>query len=260
MTIPLLLATWNRGKVYEMRALLAELLEANSATAGTPLRHSPTGGKILPPNYSQLSDGSQSVLQNSYFELLTLEDVGVTLRVAEDGTTYAENAARKALQYCRASGLLTLADDSGLEVDALDGAPGLHSARYSGKEGASDADRRQMLLDNLAGIARPWTARFCCTVVIALPKAFHLSGSLPSAAELKDMLLYKTVGVCEGEIIPEERGTNGFGYDPIFQMAGLTRTMAELSSSEKNLFSHRSMAVKTAMPVLKELALGYQQP
>ncbi len=259
MTIPLLLATWNRGKVLEMRTLLADLTEPNPATSGDPLVSPPTGRDIPFSHTTSRTYNSLTNQQSSYFEFFTLEDIGVTLRVAEDGTTYAENAARKAVQYCRASGILTLADDSGLEVDVLNGAPGLHSARYSNKRGASDADRRQMLLVNLAGKARPWTARFCCTVVIALPKENHGWGSLPYAAELEDMLLFRTEGVCEGEIIPEERGTNGFGYDPIFQLAGLTRTMAELTTPEKNLFSHRAMAVKAAIPVLKDLTAGYPQ-
>jgi XTP/dITP diphosphohydrolase len=187
---------------------------------------------------------------------LTVEDARITFRVAEDGTTYAENAARKALQYCRASGLLTLADDSGLEVDALDGAPGLHSARYSAKPGANDADRRMALLQNLQCKPKPWTARFRCTVVVAVPAGHPLPGGFTPAAVIDGISLYQTEGTCEGEIIEQERGRNGFGYDPIFLMAGMVYTMAELSTEEKNQLSHRAQAVKAAMPLLESLSAG----
>ena len=160
------------------------------------------------------------------------------MEVEEDGTTYAENSRKKALAYCHASGLVTLADDSGLEVDALGGQPGLHSARFSGKPGATDADRRKFLLEKLKGHPQPWPAAFRSTVVIATPdgRTFTLDGE------------------CRGEIIPEERGTNGFGYDPIFLVEGMDRTMAELSMDEKNSLSHRARAILASRPVLMELA------
>jgi len=133
--------------------------------------------------------------------------------------------------------MVVLADDSGLEVDALGGAPGLHSARYSPAPGAKDADRRKLLLQNLAQYPRPWVAHFHCTVAIATP-----GGDL-----------FFTEGSCSGEIIPEERGTNGFGYDPIFQFAGSTLTMAELSTAEKNCLSHRALAIQAAKPILAKI-------
>jgi len=156
------------------------------------------------------------------------------LHVEESGQTYAENASRKALVYASASGLLTLADDSGLEVDALNGAPGLFSARYSPKTGATDKDRRDYLLKQLQGFSRPWPARFHCTVAIAAPEGvIHIAN-----------------GICSGEIIPEERGESGFGYDPIFLVKNMERTMAELSMAEKNLISHRGRAIKATLPIL----------
>ncbi len=254
MPIPLLLATWNFGKVHEMRALLADLAAEQPRTTGIPLQKPPTGGDEANPASKTASLSRKSSTQNSIYELLTLKDAGVTLRVAEDGATYAENAARKALQYCKASGLLTMADDSGLEVDALDGAPGLHSARYSAKPGANDADRRQVLLQNLADKPRPWTARFRCTVVIAVPAGHPLPSRFTPAAVVDGISLYQTEGTCEGEIIEQERGRNGFGYDPVFLMAGLVHTMAELSTEEKNQLSHRARAVKAAVPLLEKLA------
>lgn len=163
------------------------------------------------------------------------------LRVVEDGANYAENAALKARAYAAASGWIALADDSGLEVDALDGAPGLHSARYSPVKNAGDADRRALLLANLRNLPRPWTAHFHCTVAIALP----------------DGRLYLSEGQVFGEIIPDERGQNGFGYDPIFLLPELGRSMAELSREEKNTLSHRARAVHAALPVLREL-MGFE--
>lgn len=259
MPIPLLLATWNFGKVHEMRALLAGLAAEPSGTSGGSTAASPSAGDSTFTLVSSPSAPGQTAQPAAVYKLLTLEDAGVTFRVAEDGATYAENAAHKALQYCQASGLLTLADDSGLEVDALDGAPGLHSARYSGKPGANDADRRMTLLENLQGKPKPWTARFRCTVVVALPAGHTLPGGITPAAVEDGITLYQTEGTCEGEIIEGERGRNGFGYDPIFLMAGMVCTMAELSTQEKNQLSHRARAVKAALPLLGLLAAGSAQ-
>jgi XTP/dITP diphosphohydrolase len=193
----LLLATNNQGKLRELCAILADL----------PI------------------------------ELVTPANIRLELDVPEDGSTYAENAAKKALAFARASGLASLADDSGLEVDALGGAPGLYSARYLSKPGASDADRRAYLLQNLGGKPRPWAARFRATVAIAGP-----GGSVQIAE-----------GICPGEIVPEERGTGGFGYDPIFLLPELGLTMAELPEETKNRLSHRARAVRAAKPILMKL-------
>ncbi len=179
----------------------------------------------------------QALLEDMEVILLTPAQLGLDMDVEEIGQTYAENADLKARAFAEASGLLTMADDSGLEVDALNGQPGLHSARFSPDPEASDADRRALLLQKLAGMPRPWTARFRCTVALALP-------AVPSRfAE----------GVCRGEIIPEERGHNGFGYDPIFYIPEAGQTMAELSMEEKNLISHRARAVRACLPALAEL-------
>jgi XTP/dITP diphosphohydrolase len=175
-------------------------------------------------------------------ELILPRQIGLALDVLEDGQTYAENAARKAQAYYRAVSDLggetpvILADDSGLEVDCLGGAPGLHSARYSPQAGANDADRRALLLRNLAGQPQPWLAHFHCTVALISPQG---------------ELVY-THADCPGEIIPTERGTGGFGYDPIFLLPELGQTMAELSMEHKNQLSHRALAVKAAIPVLRQ--------
>lgn len=166
-------------------------------------------------------------------------DIGIRLRVEETGSTYAENAALKAAAYCQASGLVTLADDSGLEVDALDGEPGLHSARYAPQPGATDADRRARLLKNLhaSGKPRPWTARFRCVVAVIVP------GGEIAFRE----------GSVQGEIATEERGSNGFGYDPVFFIPSLGQTMAELPDGMKNRLSHRGRAVSSARGLLMEI-------
>lgn len=178
----------------------------------------------------------QDLLGDLGLELLTPADLGIRLEVHEDGSTYIENASKKAKAFCEASGLPALADDSGLEVDALDGKPGVHSNRF-GPQPGTDASRRRFLLGQLQDKPRPWTARFHATVAIAAP-----------GSDIKI-----AVGECEGEIIPEERGSGGFGYDPIFLFPTLGQTMAELEMKEKNRLSHRARAVLNSIPYLKEI-------
>jgi XTP/dITP diphosphohydrolase len=175
-----------------------------------------------------------SLLDGLSLEISTPKKLGITLDVTETGNTYEENASLKALAFTHASGLVALADDSGLEVDALRGLPGIRSARFSPLPKATDADRRTYLLDLLKDYPRPWNAHFHCTVAIATP----------------EVEIYFTQGDCPGEIIPFERGTNGFGYDPIFLLPEVGLTMAELSMGEKNLLSHRARAIKAAIPIL----------
>ena len=182
----------------------------------------------------------QDLLKETGVELVTPAGINIDLEVEEDGKTYKENAAKKAIAFARASKLISLADDSGLEVDALNGAPGLYSARYHPKPGANDADRRAYLIENLMDKPRPWTAHFHATIAIAIPE--------------QDVHIVE--GNCFGEIIPQERGTGGFGYDPIFLFPELNRTMAELEMEEKNRISHRAKAVMNAIPILKKIHLG----
>jgi len=179
----------------------------------------------------------QAILQGLDFELLTPVDIRLNLNVEENGQTYAENVTKKALAFSQASGFTALADDSGLEVDVLDGAPGLYSARYAPLPNASDADRRAYLLQQLSGKPRPWGAKFRATVAVASPGR---------SVEIAD-------GICPGNIVPEERGENGFGYDPIFLLAGIEKTMAELEMDEKNHLSHRGQAVRKIIPFLISL-------
>lgn len=173
------------------------------------------------------------LLEEIGVRLLLPGDLGLMLEVSEMGKTYRENARKKAAAYARFSGLVTLGDDSGLEVDALGGAPGLHTARFAGP-GASDAERYGLLLRKLEGIpASRRSARFHCAVAIARPDG---------------KVVAITAGICEGTIAFEPAGVNGFGYDPVFFLPEYGCTMAELPANVKNRISHRARAVKAARP------------
>lgn len=172
--------------------------------------------------------------------LCTPRDLGLALKIQESGRTHFENARIKALAYQRASGLWTLADDSGLEVDALEGRPGLHSARY-GRPLADDVQRYRLLLQELAAV--PWaqrTARFRCVIVLALP--------------IRET--YHTEGCCEGLIALKPQGDRGFGYDPIFYLPDHGQTMSQLAPEVKNRISHRARAAQEMLPILKQLLAG----
>jgi len=176
-----------------------------------------------------------ALLKDENFILRTPQDLSISLKIEETGSTYAENAHLKAAAFCKESGLPALADDSGLEVAALDGAPGLFSARFSLKPDATDADRRALLISKLKSVSRPWKARFVCTMALALPNG----------------KIFYSHGICRGEIIPEERGNGGFGYDPVFLCEGTNHTMAELGMSEKNRISHRAKAAEGILPLIR---------
>lgn len=171
-------------------------------------------------------------------ELLLPEDLGLETDVEETGATYVENALLKARALAAASGLPTLADDSGLEVDALGGAPGLHSARY---QPGPDPVRYRALLRALEGIpADQRTARFRCVAALVLP----------------DGREFVTEGVCEGSIATAPAGEGGFGYDPVFYLPERGCTMAELPADEKNRLSHRARAAQALRPFLERLLRG----
>jgi len=176
------------------------------------------------------------LLQGIPFEIVTLAEQGIGQVVGEPGATLEENATLKALAYASLSNLFTLADDSGLEVDALGGEPGALSARYAGA-GASDEERIGYLLKRLEGI--PWerrAARFRCVIAIASP------GGRVDLCQ----------GECEGMIAFSARGEEGFGYDPVFYLPGLGKTMAELPIEEKNEVSHRGKAARRARHILEQ--------
>ena len=200
----LLLATNNAGKVREMRALLDGL-----------------GWRLVTP-----------------------AEIGLVLDPEETGSSYEENARLKAVAFAAASDLHALSDDSGLEIDALDGAPGLYSARYAGHD-TSHTDKMKVVLAQLRNVpAGQRTARFRAVLVAVAPPAAE--GALGWSAVRE--------GICEGRIADTPRGEGGFGYDPIFLVEASARTMAELSAEEKQRISHRARAARALAPLLQERA------
>lgn len=192
----IVLATKNKGKIKEMRELLA------------------------PMN----------------IEVLSLADFSPVDDAEENGATFAENAMLKARYYFAHTGTPCLADDSGLEVDALGGRPGVYSARYSGED-ATDAANNVKVLQEMEGIEKDKrTARFRCAMAL-----------VGEGVELT------TDGTCEGALLTEERGQGGFGYDPIFYVPKFDRTLAEMSSEEKNSISHRGAAVRKMADLIAEM-------
>jgi XTP/dITP diphosphohydrolase len=177
------------------------------------------------------------LISSDSWELTTPAQEGVEIKVKETGKTFEENAALKAIAYAKASSLVAIADDSGIEVEALNGDPGVLSARYGG-EGTSDRERAEHLLANIAGV--PWEKRsacFRCVIAIATPE-----GEVEFCS-----------GECRGFVAFESRGENGFGYDPIFYLPEFGRTMAELNFEEKNRVSHRGKAARKARLILERL-------
>lgn len=179
------------------------------------------------------------MLTDLQVEWVSLADLNLTLEVVEDGHTFQDNAWLKAIGYGREAQCITLADDSGLEVDALDGAPGLYTARYGGAE-LTHQERYEYLLTQLEGVPEAErTARFRCVIAVS-----NGAGEMLAEAE----------GVCEGRIALAPRGTHGFGYDPVFLPAGQEgRTMAELPPATKHRLSHRGQALQKLAPQLGSL-------
>ncbi len=196
--VKLLIATKNRGKIVEMRALLGAAFEKS-------------------------------------VEVVTLQDLPNVMEPREDGKTFSENARTKALHYSKELKVLCVADDSGLAVDALGGKPGVLSARYAGPN-ATEAKNNELLLDDLRPYPRPWKAAFVCVAAAALP----------------GRLIAEATGRVTGEIVPEPRGQEGFGYDPIFLVDGTGKTMAELETLEKNRISHRGQALRLLAEELRK--------
>ena len=197
-----LIATQNAGKLQEFRRLLDH----------------------LPANF------------------IGLDELPTVVPPREDGTTFLDNARIKAQHYSQHFGELALADDSGLVVDALDGAPGVHSARYGG-DGLNDEDRTELLLSRMSSVPlENRTARFVCALVLYKP---GMGGEFSHA-----------LGRIEGRIAFEPRGVNGFGYDPVFVPHGETLTTAQISSQEKDRLSHRGNAIRAVAPSLERLLLG----
>ena len=179
----------------------------------------------------------RSLLRGLHYQITTLAEEGITKVVTESGNSYDQNARAKAAAYAKFTQLIALADDSGLEADALNGEPGVRSARFAGQT-ATDAERVSLLLARLHGV--PWeqrTAHFKCVIAIATPQG-------------QSEICY---GECHGMIALEAKGENGFGYDPVFFVPELGKTMAELPLETKNRISHRARASQKARQVLQQL-------
>lgn len=172
--------------------------------------------------------------------ITSLADEGITLDPDETGLTFEENAIIKAQAFAKVSDLPVLADDSGLEVDALDGEPGVYSARYQNTDKGDHVGRYQIVLDKLAAKNLPWskrTARFRCVIAVATKQ--HLIGTVE--------------GTAEGFVDYEPKGKNGFGYDPVFFVPEFNQTMGEMSAAQKHIISHRGRAAHAAIPLIKKL-------
>lgn len=194
---------------------------------------------IATGNSGKASEFRELLVQFDQTAIITLDDLPDVDPPQEVGNTYLANAQLKGRYYWSNFGLSCLSDDSGLEVEALGGAPGVYSARYVARQGATDDDRCEFLLEQLQSLPKPWKAKFVCALVFV-----NDSG-----------VIREWEGVCEGEIVDAPRGNSGFGYDPIFQLAGTDLTMAQLARGDKNRLSHRARAIHQAMPELR-LALG----
>jgi XTP/dITP diphosphohydrolase len=193
----LLIATRNRGKAAEIKALLGLGLQKN-------------------------------------VEVLTLPDLPTASEPREEGKTFSENARKKALHYAKEHKILCIADDSGLSVEALGGRPGVLSARYAGAQ-ANDEKNIALLLEELSPSPKPWSAAFLCVAAAALP----------------GRVIAEATGRVDGEIVSTPRGESGFGYDPVFRVKGSAKTMAELTTEEKNKISHRGQSIRILMEELR---------
>jgi XTP/dITP diphosphohydrolase len=185
----------------------------------------------------------RDLLQGIDVELLSLRDFPDCPAVTEDGKSFAENAMKKARAICARTGMVTIADDSGLEVEHLGGQPGIYSARYAG-DGAADKDNYEKLLRELQGVkAEDRGARFCCVLAIVSPEG-------------KEKLI---AGEYRGVIIEEPRGHNGFGYDPVFLDTASGLTFAEMGAEEKNKISHRAQALQSLRKILPDFLRAANQ-
>ena len=200
------------------------------------------------------------LLRDIPLELVSLRDLAITHEVEETGETFEENAWLKASEYAAISGLLTLADDSGLEVDALSGEPGVRSARYGGDSCTRDQDRVELRLKNLEGV--PWDergARFRCVIAIAKSPLSPLypdsdrEGDFRGSSSNQPILVAQAEGSVAGMIQYSAEGDDGFGYDPVFYLPSYQKTMAQLPLDVKNKISHRANAAQKVLETLKKL-------
>ncbi|RKU06698.1 non-canonical purine NTP pyrophosphatase [Candidatus Poribacteria bacterium] len=240
----LVLATRNQGKVRE----LTEMLKKLAVTSGQLPEKSP----LVTGNY-KLETGNLKkarVLGQNQYEVISLNAYPDAPEVIEDGETYMENAAKKASVIAQYTGYLTLADDAGLEVDALNGAPGINSKRWAGED-ATDAIRIAKLLQALEGVTDR-RARFVAAIAVVHPDGAPLTKNARHIFQISEnrVLGQGVLGVCEGHIRHAPVGESGFGYDPVFVPDGYNQTFAELGEEIKNQMSHRAKALQQALALL----------
>ncbi len=181
-----------------------------------------------------------AIIKDLDWSVISMTQAGLDLEIVEDGATFEENSYKKALEVMKATGKTAIADDSGLEVDALDGRPGVFSARFSGK-GATDDSNNQKLLDMMSEVPQARrTARFVCAASVVFP----------------DSQYFTVRGECEGQILFEPRGSKGFGYDPLFYLPGYEKTFAQLNANTKNSISHRAQAFIKVKRMLIDFGRG----
>ena len=196
---------------------------------------------ILASNNPKKLAELRDILADTEIEVVSQREAGCDFEVDENGKTFAENAYLKASAVTKATGEAAVADDSGLCVDALEGAPGVHSARYTGSHADTDEQRYRFLLKNMEH-AEHRTARFVSSICCTLPNG--------------DVL--RADGACEGEILRAPRGDFGFGYDPVFLVAGTDKSMAELTPEEKNRISHRAKALEKFKEELRKYNAAHE--
>jgi XTP/dITP diphosphohydrolase len=196
-----------------------------------------------------------ALMQGLPVELKSPADFGDLPPVDEPHNTFEENAAAKAIGYAVLTGQWALADDSGLEVDALGGKPGVHSSRWSGREGDDDLNNQTLLAALAAHPKEAWTARYRCVAALAAPDPARqgVAVASPAAQGVGARVLAMTVGACEGRITDRPAGANGFGYDPYFCLPQYRCTMAQLPPDEKNRISHRGHALAAMKKQLEKL-------
>ena len=174
-----------------------------------------------------------AAIMGSRYEIVSMHDAGIDCEIEENGTTFEENALIKSEYVAKATGCAAIADDSGLEVDALGGAPGVYSARYCGRHGDDEANN-DLLLENLKHVPAPRTGRYVAAIALVRPG--------------KEAIIRR--GTCDGEILFERRGTGGFGYDPLF-VCETGETFAEVSAETKNAISHRKRGIEAVLRALE---------
>lgn len=192
---------------------------------------------ILASNNQNKLREMQAILSPLGWEILRMSDIGLAVDPDENGETFEENSKIKAVAVMEASGLPAIADDSGVEVDALNGDPGVHSARYGGEACPDDKARNRFLLKNMEQVPDgKRSGRFVSVITMAMP----------------DGRIYSARGTLEGEILREEKGDGGFGYDPLFFIPTENLTMAEITPERKNQISHRAVALRKFVDIIKE--------